>query len=63
MIALLVFKAPFRGSLLFFLLSTLVYVISTCSFGMAISTLMTTQAAAMIFTAIVTQSPPSTSPG
>ena len=55
MIALLVFGAPFRGSFLFFIVSTLVYVISTCALGLAISTLMTTQAAAMIFTAIVTQ--------
>jgi ABC-2 type transport system permease protein/ribosome-dependent ATPase len=55
LIALLVFGAPFRGSVLFFVASMLVYVISTCSLGLAISTLMTTQAAAMIFTAIVTQ--------
>lgn len=54
-IALLVFGAPFRGSILFFVLSILVYVTSTCTLGLAISTLMTTQAAAMIFTSIVTQ--------
>ncbi|MEN6521399.1 MAG: ABC transporter permease [Armatimonadota bacterium] len=55
LIALIVFGAPFKGSPLFFLLSMLVYVISTCTLGLAISTLMTTQAAAMIFTAIITQ--------
>lgn len=55
LVALLVFGAPFRGSVLFFLFSTLVYVLSTCCVGLAISTVMTTQAAAMIFTAIVTQ--------
>lgn len=54
-IALLVFGAPFRGSMLFFLASTFAYVVSTCCLGLMISTLMTTQAAAMIFTAIVTQ--------
>jgi ABC-2 type transport system permease protein/ribosome-dependent ATPase len=54
-IALLVFGAPFRGSFLFYLLSMLIYVTSTCCLGLAISTLMTTQAAAMIFTAIITQ--------
>ncbi|MCE5200803.1 MAG: ABC transporter permease [Armatimonadota bacterium] len=55
LIALLVFGAPFKGSMLFFLVSTLAYVVSTCCLGLMISTLMTTQAAAMIFTAIVTQ--------
>lgn len=54
-IALTFFGAPFKGSLPFFLLASLVYVISTCCFGLAISTLMTTQAAAMIFTSIITQ--------
>lgn len=54
-IAIVVFGAPFRGSLLFFMLSTFAYVLATCCLGLAISTLMTTQAAAMIFTAIVTQ--------
>lgn len=55
LIALLVFGAPFRGSVLLFLFSTLIYVTSTCCLGLMISTLMTTQAAAMIFTTIVTQ--------
>lgn len=55
LIALLVFGAPFKGSLLFFILSMLVYVTCTCCLGLMISTLMTTQAAAMIFTSIVTQ--------
>jgi ABC-2 type transport system permease protein/ribosome-dependent ATPase len=55
LIALIVFGAPFKGSMLFFMLAMLVYVTSTCCIGLMISTLMTTQAAAMIFTAIVTQ--------
>lgn len=54
-IAIAVFGAPFTGSLWFFMLSMLAYVISTCCLGLMISTLMSTQAAAMIFTAIVTQ--------
>ena len=53
-IALLVFGAPFRGSLPFFLVSTLAYVLATCSLGLAISTLTSTQASAITFTTIIT---------
>jgi drug efflux transport system permease protein len=52
---LVVFGAPFKGSLLFFLFASLIYVLATCCLGLLISTLMTTQAAAMIFTTIITQ--------
>jgi ABC-2 type transport system permease protein/ribosome-dependent ATPase len=54
-IVLTVFGAPFRGSLPFFLFASLAYVLATCCLGLLISTLMTTQAAAMIFSTIITQ--------
>lgn len=53
-IAVLVFGAPFRGSLPFFLVSTVAYVLATCSLGLAISTLTSTQASAITFTTIIT---------
>ncbi len=54
-IVMVVFGAPFRGSIVFFLFASLIYVLANCCLGLLISTLMTTQAAAMIFSTIITQ--------
>lgn len=57
MFALLLFGAPFKGDLLFFLLSTILYVICTTGIGLLVSVMVNTQVAAMVGTAIVTVVP------
>ncbi len=55
--ALLLFGAPFKGDPLFFLLSTILYVICTTGIGLLVSVMVNTQVAAMVGTAIVTVVP------
>ncbi|MFZ6863854.1 ABC transporter permease [Undibacterium sp. Ji67W] len=55
--ALLLFGAPFRGDPLFFLLSTILYVICTTGIGLLVSVVVNTQVAAMVGTSIVTVVP------
>jgi ABC-2 type transport system permease protein len=57
MFALLLFGAPFKGDLLFFLLSTILYVVCTTGIGLLVSVMVNTQVAAMVGTAIVTVVP------
>ncbi|MBC3884600.1 ABC transporter permease [Undibacterium griseum] len=54
---LLLFGAPFKGNLLFFLLATILYVICTTGIGLLVSVVVNTQVAAMVGTAIVTVVP------
>lgn len=53
LLAVYYFGAPFKGSVWFFLLATLVYVICTCSIGLFVSTLVRTQNAALMITTIL----------
>jgi ABC-2 type transport system permease protein len=55
--ALLLFGAPFKGDPLFFLLSTILYVVCTTGIGLLVSVMVNTQVAAMVGTAIVTVVP------
>ncbi|MFZ6742123.1 ABC transporter permease [Undibacterium sp. JH2W] len=55
--ALLLFGAPFKGDPLFFLISTMLYVICTTGIGLLVSVMVNTQVAAMVGTAIVTVVP------
>lgn len=55
--ALLLFGAPFKGDPLFFLISTILYVICTTGIGLLVSVMVNTQVAAMVGTAIVTVVP------
>ncbi|WP_404308785.1 ABC transporter permease [Neorhodopirellula lusitana] len=51
------FGAPFKGSLLFFIPATLLYIICTTGLGLVVSVLVRTQVAAMVVTFIVTVIP------
>ncbi len=51
------FGAPFKGSFVFFLLSSVLYVTCTTGIGVVVSVLVRTQVAAMIGTAIFTMVP------
>lgn len=55
--ALLLFGAPFKGDPLFFLVSTILYVVCTTGIGLLVSVMVNTQVAAMVGTAIVTVVP------
>ncbi|MDO8652756.1 MAG: ABC transporter permease [Undibacterium sp.] len=55
--ALLLFGAPFKGDPLFFLVSTILYVVCTTGIGLLVSVVVNTQVAAMVGTAIVTVVP------
>ena len=57
MIALVVFGVTIKGSFLMLALCTLLYVTATTGIGMAISTITTTQVAAVFVTAILTIQP------
>jgi len=57
MIALVVFGVTIKGSFLVLALCTLLYVTATTGIGMAISTITTTQVAAVFVTAILTIQP------
>ncbi|WP_374357640.1 ABC transporter permease, partial [Chitinimonas sp.] len=57
LIATLWFGVPFRGSLPFFAVAAMVYVLCTTGIGLLVSVLTRTQVAAMIVTAIVTVVP------
>ena len=56
-LALIVFGVPIKGSFLFLMLCTLVYIIVTTGIGMATSTFTSTQVAAVFVTAILTIQP------
>ncbi len=56
-IALVVFGVPIKGSFLALVLCTLVYAFSTTGIGMMISTLTSSQVAAVFITAIITMVP------
>lgn len=56
-LAILLFGAPFKGDPLFFLVSTVVYVVCTAGIGLLVSVLVDTQIAAMVATAVVTVVP------
>lgn len=56
-LAILLFNAPFKGDPLFFLISTVLYVMCTCGIGLLVSVLVNTQIAAIITTAVVTVVP------
>ncbi len=53
LIATLHFGAPFKGSLLFFFIASVVYVSCTCSIGFLVSTLVRTQGSALLITVIL----------
>ncbi|WDQ18542.1 ABC transporter permease [Rhodopirellula sp. P2] len=57
LIATQLFGAPFKGSLLFFIPATLLYIICTTGLGLVVSVLVRTQVAAMVVTFIVTVIP------
>ncbi|GGY20673.1 ABC transporter permease [Paludibacterium paludis] len=57
LLATLLYQVPFKGSFLFFLPATLVYVLCTTGIGLVVSVLVRTQVAAMIVTMIVTMIP------
>ncbi len=57
LLATLLFGAPFRGQMLFFVPATILYVICTTAIGLVVSVLVRTQVAAMLVTAIVTMIP------
>ncbi|MBB5016775.1 ABC-2 type transport system permease protein/ribosome-dependent ATPase [Chitinivorax tropicus] len=57
LLAVGLFDAPFKGSWLFFMLASLIYVICTTGIGLLVSVAVRTQVAAMIVTAIVTVIP------
>lgn len=57
LLAVLLYQVPFKGSLLFFLPATLVYVLCTTGIGLLVSVLVRTQVAAMIVTMVVTMIP------
>lgn len=54
LLATMLFGVPFKGSLLFFVPVTLLYVICTTGIGLLVSVFVRTQVAAMIVTAILT---------
>lgn len=56
-LATVLYQVPFKGSFLFFLPATLVYVLCTTGIGLVVSVLVRTQVAAMIVTMIVTMIP------
>lgn len=56
-LATTLFGTPFKGDPLFFLFSSLIYVICTTGIGLLVSLLVQTQVAAMIMTAIITVVP------
>lgn len=56
-LAILLFSTPFKGDPLFFLISTVLYIICTCGIGLLVSVLVNTQIAAIITTAVVTVVP------
>jgi ABC-2 type transport system permease protein len=53
LIAVYYFRAPFRGSLPFFALATLLYVVCTSSFGLLLSLLVRTQQAALMISVML----------
>jgi ABC-2 type transport system permease protein/ribosome-dependent ATPase len=53
-LAILVFGAPFKGSLLFYLPASLVFVVCTTGIGLLVSLLVRTQAAAALLTIVIT---------
>jgi len=55
--ATLLFGAPFKGSMLLFLVASLAYVTCTTGIGLVVSSVVNTQVAAMIVTLIVTLIP------
>ncbi|TWT81346.1 Inner membrane transport permease YbhS [Planctomycetes bacterium CA13] len=57
LIATQLFGAPFKGSLLFFIPATLLYIICTTGLGLVVSVMVRTQVAAMVVTFIVTVIP------
>ncbi|WP_426146916.1 ABC transporter permease [Polaromonas sp. DSR2-3-2] len=54
LLATVVFGTPFKGSFVFFMLASLLYVTCTTGIGLIVSVLVKTQVAAMIGTAILT---------
>jgi ABC-2 type transport system permease protein len=52
-IAVYYFRAPFKGSLSFFILATLMYVVCTTGFGLLLSLLVRTQQAALMISVIL----------
>lgn len=54
LLAILLFGAPFKGNLLFFLPASLVFVVCTTGIGLLLSLLVRTQAAAALLTMVVT---------
>lgn len=56
-LAVALFGAPFKGSVLFYFFSTLLYVICTTGIGLLVSVFVRTQIAAMIVASIVTLVP------
>ncbi len=54
LLATILFGAPFKGSLLFFVPVTLLYVVCTAGIGLLVSVFVRTQVAAMIVTAVLT---------
>jgi drug efflux transport system permease protein len=53
LIAVYYFRAPFKGSLSFFILATLMYVVCTTGFGLLLSLLVRTQQAALMISVIL----------
>ncbi len=53
-LVILVFGAPFKGSLLFYLPASLVFVVCTTGIGLLVSLLVRTQAAAALLTIVIT---------
>jgi ABC-2 type transport system permease protein/ribosome-dependent ATPase len=54
LLAVWLYAVPFKGSLIFFFLATVMYVVCTTGIGLVVSVLVRTQTAAMIVTAIFT---------
>ena len=57
LIAVALFEVPFKGSFLFFLLASFVFVLCTTGIGLLISLLVQTQMAALIITMVVAMVP------
>ncbi len=53
-LAVFLFGAPFKGSLAFFFIASLVYVICTAGIGLLVSLIVRTQAAAALLTMVIT---------
>ncbi len=56
-VVVLLFKVPFRGSFPFFFLSTELFILTSSSIGMFVSTFMRTQISAVVVTLIITMIP------